>query len=96
VRRAADPTCLQLAFVSRETAGPFSPKEREAWDAILEAYRLIRQLGLSANVEEIVGAVHVMQSFVIQHALHWHWPGEFSDWFSPVKVRPVDAGDEQG
>lgn len=72
---------------------PFTSEERAAWQAISHAYRLIYDLGLAGNIGEIVSAVHVMQSFVVQHMLHRRWPGEFSSWFRTSPA--ASSGDPQ-
>lgn len=55
--------------------------EKEAMAKIITAHQAILDLGLQVNAEELIGAVHVMQSFVVQHALHRTHPDEFAAWF---------------
>lgn len=59
--------------------------EQKAADAILDAMDSIRNIDergkLSYNTDELVQAVHVLQSFVKQHVLHRVDPKYWADWW---------------
>jgi hypothetical protein len=81
-----------------------TPGEQRASDTILEAMSAIRNIEeddteplddrrrLTANGNELVDAVHVLQSFVKQHVLHRINPDDWSDWWeSENSMRPKIA-----
>ena len=66
-------------------------EEQAAMDAIAAAYGMILGMGLSDNRGELVGAVHVLQSFVAQHLLHRISPKSWNDWFRHQGSRPPNS-----
>jgi hypothetical protein len=62
-------------------------RETKAWNLIIEAMFAIQNMDehgtqLKYNDDELIGAIHVLQSFVKQHVLHRLAPDEYSDWWS--------------
>ncbi len=58
--------------------------EQEAMDKVAAAYSAVLEIDgerLRVNAGEIVGAVHVLQSAVVQHALHRLDPENWSAWY---------------
>jgi len=60
--------------------------EKEAMNELLRAYNKILGWGLEHNREELTGAVHVIQSFIVQHMLHRLSPDAWSDWYREDNV----------
>lgn len=56
-------------------------EEQEVMDAIAAAYTKILGLRLGANHHELVASVHVLQGFVVQHALHRLDPEHWNAWY---------------
>lgn len=55
--------------------------EQAVMDHILAAMNGIQALGLRANSSELAQAVHVLQSYVIQHMLQRLEPDHWGNWF---------------
>jgi hypothetical protein len=73
---------MGLGSVGKNNSEPvLNKEEQEVMDDILKVMAGIRQkLGMKANTTEIVGAIHVLQGFVIQHMLHRIAPERWSGW----------------
>lgn len=52
--------------------------------------RIIRDWGLRYNNTELIGAVHTIQSFIVQHMLHRLNPAFWGDWYAPAEPDKTD------
>ena len=68
---------------AKSTSDLLDTSERDAMDAIRMVMEKIQNLagGLIHNKQELVSAIHILQSFPAQHALHRNYPKEFSSWY---------------
>lgn len=55
--------------------------EQKAMDALIACMVEIQTWGDKANQSEFIAAIHVVQSFIIQHMLYRLEPTQWSDWF---------------
>jgi hypothetical protein len=66
--------------------------EQAAMDAILAAMAAVQRIGgdrlRDGQRTELVIGVHLLQSYVVQHALARHDPDGFSSWYEPVAPDP--------
>jgi len=56
-------------------------EEQRAMSDLLSAYRRILGWGLKGNHAELLGAVHVMQNFIVQRMLHRVAPEHWGAWY---------------
>lgn len=57
-------------------------EEREAMRGLLRFMAVVRVWGLLANGGELIGAVHVLQGFIVQHMLRRLGGDRWSLWFA--------------
>lgn len=67
--------------------------EQAVMDHILAAMQGIQDLGLRLNQAELAQAVHVLQSFVIQHMLQRLAPDHWGEWFQLPKAQHSEQED---
>jgi hypothetical protein len=58
-----------------------TPDELALMQQTFEIYQQLRAMGLRTNESELTHAVHTVQMFVINRALHRQWPEYWSDWY---------------
>jgi hypothetical protein len=62
-------------------------REKRASEAILDAiYDMDPRGRLTYNTDEVVQAIHVLQSFLKQHVLNRQDPENWSDWWEQKKL----------
>ena len=74
----------------------FDPDEQEVANALQFVYEAIMERwGLLANQFEFVGAMHVIQSFIIQRMLGRLSPDQWSGWYAQPEEKERDAESPQ-
>jgi hypothetical protein len=61
--------------------GELDPEERETMDLLLAFMRQLDDWGLRVNQGEMTAAIHVLQSFVVQHMLERIAPQAWASWY---------------
>jgi hypothetical protein len=61
--------------------GGLTPEEQAVMNKINDVYNGILDLGLNCNEAEFAGAIHTLQGFVKQRALHRIYGNYWNDWF---------------
>lgn len=59
--------------------------EQEAMDSLLHYMKVVKSWGDNVNQDEMVGAIHILEQFVIQRMLHRLNPEYWSNWYEREK-----------
>ena len=72
--------------MTQEPLTPLDPEEEAAMELLGDFLQTVKGWGLRANYAELAAAVHVLQGFVIQRALHRLDP-RWGAWYEPKEDR---------
>ena len=65
----------------------YNESEQAASDCLLEFMRIVQKdWKLEVNHDEMVGAIHTLQTFIIKHMLQRLKAEGFSDWFENANI----------
>ena len=82
-----DQSIASVAGTSGVALLGLNAEEQAASECVVAYLNLVKSWGLQTNTVELVSAIHVLQSFIVQHMLERLAPGQWGSWFQ-TEVTP--------